>query len=91
MKASALPPVPNSSVFRFAAVLKCLGQFGRGDDAMPEYRLYHFKRDHIQRAETMTAVDDLAAVADAETRIDGQTAELWRGGRRLKTFNAPRD
>jgi hypothetical protein len=31
---------------------------------MPEYRLYHFKRDHIQRAETITAGDDLAAIAE---------------------------
>lgn len=56
---------------------------------MPEYRLYHFKRERIQRAENITAADDLDAIARAETLIDGQLAELWRGGRRLKVFNAP--
>lgn len=56
---------------------------------MPEYRLYHFNGDHIRRAETLTAGDDLEAIAKAQPLIGDEKAELWRGARRLKTFNAP--
>jgi len=55
---------------------------------MPEYRLYYFKRKHIERAENVTATDDLDAIGKAEQMIDGQLTELWRGARKLKTFNA---
>ena len=54
---------------------------------MPEYRLYHFKRGHIERAENVTAADDLDAVGKAEQLVDVQLAELWRGARKIKTFN----
>jgi hypothetical protein len=54
---------------------------------MPDYRLYHFNRGHIERAETLSANDDLKAVAGAEPLVEGRTVELWRGARRIKTFN----
>jgi hypothetical protein len=56
---------------------------------MPDYRLYHFRRERIERADSMTATDDLEAVRLSSSLVDGQTAELWRGARRIKTFNQP--
>jgi hypothetical protein len=54
---------------------------------MPEYRLYHFKRGHIHRADSLTATDDLDAVKRAAGLLDGgDAAELWRGARKLKKF-----
>ena len=55
---------------------------------MPEYRLYHFKGDHIRRADSLTAADDGQAITKAEQLVDGQLAELWRGGRKVRTFNS---
>jgi hypothetical protein len=54
---------------------------------MPEYKLYHFKRDHVQRAEHVKAVDDLEAVKKAAPLVESELAELWRGARRIKTFS----
>ncbi|HYD36816.1 MAG TPA: hypothetical protein VEA60_04335 [Allosphingosinicella sp.] len=56
---------------------------------MPDYRLYHFKRERIERAESMTAADDLEAVRISSDLVEGGPAELWRGARRIKTFNEP--
>jgi hypothetical protein len=57
---------------------------------MPDYRLYHFRRERIERADSMTAVDDLEAVRKSSNLVNNQTAELWRGARRIKTFNESR-
>jgi hypothetical protein len=54
---------------------------------MPAYRLYHFKRGHIERAEDLAAEDDLEAVARARQLVDGKTVEIWRGARRIHTFD----
>jgi hypothetical protein len=54
---------------------------------MPEYRLFHFKGDHIERADNLSAHDDLDAVGKAAQLVDGKVAELWRSGRKIKTFN----
>lgn len=56
---------------------------------MPEYRLYHFKRGHIERADNLRANDDLEAGQRAGEMVDHQTAELWRGARKLRVFNPP--
>ena len=53
---------------------------------MPEYRLYHFKRDHIRRVDNVSASDDGEAIGKAEKLVDGEVAELWRGGRKVMTF-----
>jgi hypothetical protein len=54
---------------------------------MPSYRLYHFKRGHIERAENLAAEDDLQAVAQARQLVDGRMVEVWQGPRRIHTFN----
>ncbi len=54
---------------------------------MPEYRLYYFKRGHIERAETLAARDDVVAVRTASAIVDNHSAELWRGAARLKILN----
>lgn len=57
---------------------------------MPEYRLYHFKRRHIERAEAVVASDDVAAISTARPLVDGRMVEVWRGARRIHTFNPER-
>lgn len=54
---------------------------------MPEYRLYYFKGDHIHRVDSLTAAGDGEAGTNAEQLVDGQLAELWCGGRKVRTFN----
>jgi hypothetical protein len=54
---------------------------------VPEFRLYHFKRGHIHRAEELVAVDDLQAVRAAKGMVDELPAELWRGKRKIQAFN----
>ena len=54
---------------------------------MPEYRLYHFKGDHIRSVDTLSAPGDVEAIVKAEQMVDGMLAELWRGGRKVQTFN----
>ncbi len=54
---------------------------------MPEYRLYHYKRGHIHRADALVAADDPDAVTKARALLDGgDAAELWRGARKVKRF-----
>jgi hypothetical protein len=54
---------------------------------MPEYRLFHFKGEHVERADHLLASDDLEAVHLAKPLAEEQTAELWRGARKIKVFN----
>ena len=63
------------------------GDSVRGDEAMPDYRLYHFKGSHIGRVDNVSAPNDQEAIRKAEQLVDGQVAELWRGGRKVETFN----
>ncbi|HEX8527847.1 hypothetical protein [Allosphingosinicella sp.] len=53
---------------------------------MGDYRLYHFRREHIAQAESLSAADDVAAIGQAERLVKTEVAELWRGARRVKTF-----
>lgn len=54
---------------------------------MSGYRLYHFDRFHIERADNIFASDDQEAVKKASKLIDGQMAELWQEARKVETFN----
>ncbi len=57
---------------------------------MPGYRLFFLDRSsgHILRAHEFEADDDSAAIAVAEEACGDQAIELWRGARRLQTWEA---
>lgn len=56
---------------------------------MPDYRLFHYKHDHIERADILSAADDLDAIRWASKMASGGVAELWRGAECVTIFNAP--
>ena len=60
-----------------------------------EYRLYRLDgAGHIITAREVAALDDLAALAEAEKLCDWQSIEVWQGARyvaRVKQGNAPLD
>ena len=57
---------------------------------MPAYRVLFLRGSLLDRAESIEAPDDLAAV-EAASRLRGEAAvELWRDHRRLAKFRAPR-
>jgi hypothetical protein len=62
--------------------LKCGGL-----SAMPEYRLYRFRDNHIYRVEIVAAESDSEASDKAEKIANGEPVEIWRGGRRVGMFN----
>ena len=56
---------------------------------MPAYRLYHLDRfsGHIERAETLHAADDVAAIHRIQLRQSPEPMELWCGGRKISRFD----
>lgn len=56
---------------------------------MPDYRLYFLDREtgHIERAETLQAADDVAAIHRIQLRGSAEPMELWCGGRKVSRFN----
>ena len=56
---------------------------------MPEYRLYHLDRfsGHIERAETLHAADDVAAIHRIQLRQSPEPMELWCGARKVSRFD----
>ncbi len=57
---------------------------------MPGYRLFFIDRfsGHIDRAHEFEADDDSAAIAVGEDAVGDHSIELWRGGRRLQSWEA---
>lgn len=55
---------------------------------MPEYRLYYFDGGHISGVTVIVAVSDHAAEMQAARRVARGKAELWRGARKLRTFDS---
>lgn len=56
---------------------------------MNSYRLYLTDaQGHFQRVALLECHDDAAAIAEAERRAAGQSAELWQAGRMVKTWRA---
>jgi hypothetical protein len=56
---------------------------------MADYRLYILDaNDHIGRAIELAAEDDSEAIALARDRLDGEAAELWNLGRKVRRFRA---
>ncbi|QAY75984.1 hypothetical protein [Sphingosinicella sp. BN140058] len=56
---------------------------------MPDYRLFHYKHDHIERADILSAADDLDAIRRSSKMASDGVAELWRGAECVTIFNAP--
>lgn len=56
---------------------------------MPDYRLYFLDRQsgHIERAETLNAADDVAAIHRIQLRGSPEPMELWCGGRKVSRFD----
>jgi hypothetical protein len=49
-----------------------------------DYRLYCIRNGHFYHCEEIAAVDDAAAIAEAERRQPYVASELWTGARRVK-------
>ncbi len=56
---------------------------------MPEYILYCFAGNRLERCDRFDAGDDAEAIEEAVRRQDGKAAELWAGARKIDTFEAP--
>jgi hypothetical protein len=55
---------------------------------MPEYVLYCFAGNKLERCDRFGAGDDAEAIEEAVRRHDGKAAELWTGTRKVDTFEA---
>jgi hypothetical protein len=55
---------------------------------MPEYVLYCFAGNKLERCDRFAAGDDAEAIEEAVRRHDGKAAELWTGARKIYTFEA---
>ena len=55
---------------------------------MPEYVLYCFAGNKLERCDRFDAGDDAEAIEEALHRYDGRAAELWSGNRKIDTFEA---
>jgi hypothetical protein len=54
---------------------------------MADYRLYILSADnHIRRAIEISAEDDAEAIDLARDHLDGEAAELWNLGRKVRLF-----
>lgn len=51
---------------------------------MAYYRLYHISGAHFSRSEEIEAADDTQAIDKAERLSGARSAELWRGGLKIK-------
>jgi hypothetical protein len=54
------------------------------EPAMAYYRLYHIRGAHFSRSEEIEAADDRQAIDQAERLSGTRSAELWRGGLKIK-------
>lgn len=54
---------------------------------MAYYRLYHIRGAHFARSEEIEAADDRRAIDEAERRSGRGSAELWRGGFKVKRIS----
>ena len=55
---------------------------------MPEYVLYCFQGNKLERCDRFDAADDSEAIEEAVRRHDGKAAELWCGARKVDAFEA---
>ena len=55
---------------------------------MPEYVLYCFAGNKLERCDRFAAGDDPEAIEEAVRRHDGKAAELWTGARKIDAFEA---
>ena len=56
---------------------------------MPEYRIYIFSGGHLERAETLEAEDDAAALNHASVLTGGGAFEIWKGDQMIVSHDAP--
>ena len=54
---------------------------------MAHYRLYHIRGAHYSRSEDVDAPDDGRAIDEAERLAGAGSAELWRGGVKVKRIS----
>lgn len=54
---------------------------------MAHYRLYFIRGAHFSGSEEIEAVDDRRAIAQAERLSGAGSAELWRGGLKVKRIS----
>jgi hypothetical protein len=59
-----------------------------GERKMPEYVLYCFAGNKLERCDRFNASDDAEAIEEAVRRHDGKAAELWTGARKVDAFEA---
>jgi hypothetical protein len=55
-----------------------------------EYRLYHFKRGHIEKVQALAASFDEDAIEEGRRLVGAGLAELWHLDRKIKVYNANR-
>lgn len=60
---------------------------------MPNYRLYRIHPDsgHFMGVEEIHAPDDGSAMNEARQHVDGNSVELWEGGRKVTRIDPMRD
>lgn len=58
---------------------------------MASYRLYHIRGAHFSSSEEIEAADDSRAIAQAERLSGARSAELWRGGIKIKRISPGRE
>jgi hypothetical protein len=53
---------------------------------MPNYRLYHVEQNRFVGVDDFHAVDDAQALRDSKPLKRTAEAELWEGGRKVRTI-----
>ena len=53
---------------------------------MLQYRLFYLDNFRLAGSELLTAKDDLDAMLQCLRRADGREVEIWKDGRKFRTF-----